>query len=71
MYDLSKRKECKDIKVREVVEILSTLPEDASVLFNGDNYGYLHIEEDLSIISFDDASLDEEYEKAYIGGREI
>ena len=37
------------------------LPENAKVLFNGDNYGYVHIEKDDSIISFDDSSLDDDY----------
>ena len=34
---------------------------NAKVLFNGDNYGYVHIEKDDSIISFDDSSLDYDY----------
>lgn len=54
MYDINKRKELKDAKVKE-------LPEDADVFFNGDNYGYIHIEKDLSAVSFDDSSLDDDY----------
>ena len=61
MYDLSKRQELRDVKVSEVIELLKTLPEDAVVLFNGDNYGFIHIEKDNSAISFDDLSLDEDY----------
>ena len=61
MYDLSKRQELKNVKVSEFIELLKTLPEDAVVLFNGDNYGFIHIEKDNSAISFDDLSLDEDY----------
>ena len=64
MYDISKRRECKNMKVWEAIEILCKMPLNAKVLFNGDEYGYLHIEEDESAISFDDSSLDDEYENS-------
>ena len=63
MYDISKRRECKNLQVWEAIAILCKMPLNALVLFNGDEYGYIHIEEDESVISFDDASLDDEYEK--------
>ena len=63
MYDFSKRRECKNLQVWEAIAILCKMPLNALVLFNGDEYGYLHIEEDESAISFDDSSLDDEYEK--------
>ena len=61
MYDLRKRQEMRNVEVKEVIELLQKLPENAKVLFNGDNYGYVHIEKDDSIISFDDSSLDDDY----------
>ena len=61
MYDINKRKELKDAKVKDILEILKELPEDADVFFNGDNYGYIHIEKDLSAASFDDSSLYDDY----------
>lgn len=64
MYDISKRRECKNMKVWEAIEILCKMPLNAKVLFNGDEYGYLHIEEDESANSFDDSSLDDEYENS-------
>lgn len=64
MYDISKRRECKNMKVWEVIEILCKMPLNAKVLFNGDEYGYIHIEEDELAISFDDSSLDDEYENS-------
>ena len=61
MYDLNKRKEMRNVEVKEVIELLQKLPENAKVFFNGDNYGYVHIEKDNSAISFDDSSLDDDY----------
>ena len=61
MYDLRKRQEMRNVEVKEVIELLQKLPENAKVLFNGDNYGYVHIEKDDSAISFDDSSLDDDY----------
>ena len=61
MYDINKRKELKNAKVKDILEILKELPEDAEVYFNGDNYGYIHIEKDSSVISFDDSDLYDEY----------
>ena len=61
MYDLNKRKEMRNVEVKEVIELLQKLPENAKVFFNGNNYGYVHIEKDNSAISFDDSSLDDDY----------
>lgn len=61
MYDINKRKELKNAKVKDILEILKELPEDAEVCFNGDNYGYIHIEKDFSVISFDDNGLEDDY----------
>ena len=61
MYDINKRKELKNAKVKDILEILKELPENAEVCFNGDDYGYIHIEKDLSVISFDDSSLYDDY----------
>ena len=61
MYDINIRKELKNAKVKDILEILKELPEDAEVYFNGDNYGYIHIEKDSSVVSFDDSDLYDEY----------
>lgn len=44
MYDISKRRECKNLQVWEAIAILCKMPLNALVLFNGDEYGYIHIE---------------------------
>ena len=61
MWDLKKRQEMRNVEVKEVIKLLQKLPENAKVFFNGDNYGYVHIEKDNSAISFDDSSLDDDY----------
>ena len=61
MYDLNKRQEMRNAEVKDVIELLRKLPENAKVLFNGEDHGYVHIEKDDSIISFDDSSLDDDY----------
>ena len=61
MYDINKRKELKNAKVKDILEILKELPEDTEVYFNGDNYGYIHIEKDSSVVSFDDSDLYDDY----------
>ena len=61
MYDINKRKELYNATVKDVMEILAELPEDAQVVFDGDEYGYIHIEKDLSVVSFDSSGLDDDY----------
>ena len=61
VYDLNKRQEMRNVEVKEVIELLRKLPENAKVLFNGEDHGYVHIEKDNIIISFDDSSLDDDY----------
>lgn len=71
MYDIDKRREMKDATVGEVMDILKELPKDAKVFFNGDNYGYIHIEEDNSVVSFDDSSLDDLYDELENAVKEV
>ena len=63
MFDINKRVECKDLTVGQLKKILETVSDDAKVFVLGDNYAYIHFEEDGSVISFDDNSLDDEYFK--------
>lgn len=62
MFNRNIRLECKDFTVGELVDYLMRLKQDTKVLFNGDNYGFIHVEDDYSCISFDDASLDDLYD---------
>ena len=61
MYDLNKRLPCFKPTVGAMIAALSELPQNAEVLFNGCDCGYIHVSEDQNTISFDADSLDEEY----------
>lgn len=61
MYDISKRKELKNATVDDILKILQELPKDSKVFFNGDEHGYIHMEKDLSVVSFDDCDLEDDY----------
>lgn len=63
MYELRKRKEFEYAKVRDLITAL--LPyEDADVVCDGDEYFWLHIAQDGSLVNIDSNSLDHEYEGA-------
>lgn len=63
MFDITKRIEAKNMIAKDLKEFVNSLPDECEINFNGDNYGYIHVEEDLSAVSFDDNSLDDEYEQ--------
>lgn len=48
--------------VEELIEILGEYPPTAKVSVLGDPMFYIHGESDGSLIVFDDASMDDEYE---------
>lgn len=61
MYDIKKRKKLVIPTVGDVLEILEKVPRDAQILIGGCSVGYIHIESDDSVVSFDVEDLDEEY----------
>lgn len=61
MYDINKRKEFQGATVQEIINILSKLNPEAEFLCDGDNYFYLHVEEDDSVVNLDSSSLDSIY----------
>ena len=61
MFDPELYAFCHNVKVRDVIKYLNTLPKDCEVNVNGDNLFYIHVEKDKSLLSFDDNSLSEEY----------
>lgn len=63
MFDINKRKEFFQPTVAEVIEALSELPKDTKVYFNGCHQGYLHVEKNRNVCSFDDSALEEDYEE--------
>ncbi len=62
MYDINQQDFLEQITVRELIEKLSKLPQDASFVLCGDTCGYIHVEKDGSVVNLDNSSLDDEYE---------
>ena len=61
MYVRSKRMEFQNCKVRDLIKAL--LPyEDSDIVCDGDEYFWLHVEEDGTLVNIDSNSLDSEYE---------
>lgn len=58
MFDKSKRKKFDEATVGDLIKFLENLPKKTRVLFQGDSEWYIHMEEDMSAISFDDNDLD-------------
>lgn len=61
MYVRNKRMELQSCKVRDLIEALAPY-EDADIVCDGDEYFWLHVEEDGSVVNIDSNSLDSEYE---------
>lgn len=63
MLDAKKRKSfcAQDTTVEELIEVLKGYDPEAKIGVDGDNYFYIHVEEDGSAISIDSSSLDDIY----------
>ena len=62
MYDLGLKRSFQNAKVRDLIKVLQTLPPDAEILCDGDEWFWLHVESDLSVVDIDSAALEDEYE---------
>lgn len=60
-FDISQRKELADVKVKDLIELLQTLPPDAKMHFCGSPIGYLHVSKDRYTCSLDYEDLNAEY----------
>lgn len=67
MYDPNRWKEFHNLTVKQLCDyLLDNVPHDAELNICGDNYVYIHIEQDGSVVSLDNCSLDDlpEYQEA-------
>ena len=62
-YDISKRQRFFESTVTDVITALKELPEDMMVCFCGTSEGYLHVDVEENICSFDYDDLSEEYDE--------
>ena len=65
MFDINKRKEFCEPTVAEIIEALQELPADMTMCFCGTSVGYLHVDTEENICSFDYSDLSdcEDYEE--------
>lgn len=61
MFDKRKRREFCQASVTEIIIALSQLPANCEVCFNGSEWGFLHVNAEGTICSFDDDALEEDY----------
>lgn len=61
MFDKRRRTEFVQASVSEVIAVLSKLPASCEVCFNGSEWGFLHVNTEGTICSFDDDALEEDY----------
>lgn len=62
MYDPKLKRAFKSAKVRELIEALQTLPPDAQIECDGDEWFWLHVEKDRSVVNIDSTELEDVYE---------
>ena len=62
MYNIDERKEISGITIKELINILNTLPQNAKVVCCGDDCVWLHVEKDKSIVCIDTEDLEDCYE---------
>lgn len=53
MYDMDRYAEFHNTTVKDVIEALQKLPQDAQVVICGDDFFYMHVEEDGSVVNLD------------------
>ena len=64
MYDVNKLRGFKGKTVGELVDFLSTLPREAKIFCDGDEWFWVHLDADESAVNIDSSSLDAEYAEA-------
>lgn len=61
MFDSRQMKMLYKTSVKELIAILSELPQNASVTICGDDYCFVHVETDGTVINIDNEYLEEAY----------
>lgn len=62
MFDVARRRHFESITVKDLIVELSKMPQDAEVLCCGDNYMWLHVEDDETVVCIDVEDLEECYD---------
>ena len=62
MYDSKEFQSYSELTVGQLVDILQGLPQDAQIVICGDDYCYIHVESDGSVVNLDNNSLEDYYD---------
>lgn len=62
MYDSKQFQSYSELTVGQLVDILQGLPQDAQIVICGDEYCYIHVESDGSVVNLDNNSLEDCYD---------
>ena len=62
MYDSKQFQSYSELTVGQLVDILQGLPQDAEIVICGDDYCYIHVESDGSVVNLDNNSLEDCYD---------
>ena len=62
MYDSKQFQSYSELTVGQLVDILQCLPQDAQIVICGDEYCYIHVESDGSVVNLDNNSLEDCYD---------
>lgn len=63
MYELTKRFYKDSLTVKELIEQLNKLPQQAKICICGDDNCYIHVEQDGSVVNFDTEDLADCYDE--------
>ena len=63
MYDKNQKRDLSIITVEILIKMLKPLPQDAKILICGDDYCYIHVESDGTIVNIDNEPLDDCYDE--------
>lgn len=58
MYDVDRYVEFHNTTVKDVIEALQQLPQDSQMVICGDDFFYMHVEEDGSVVNLDTEDKD-------------
>lgn len=62
MYDSKQFQSYSELTVGQLVDILQGLPQDAQIVICGDEYCYIHVESNGSVVNLDNNSLEDCYD---------
>lgn len=61
MYDSKQFQSYSEITVGQLIDILKALPQNSQLVICGDEYCYIHVETDGTVVNLDNNSLDDCY----------